>query len=57
VANDITEEHSGFGSDTNKVILIGKDGMPESLPVMHKRDVADRILDRVVRLLVTQPKK
>ena len=54
VANDITEEHSGFGADTNKVVLIGKDGMPESLPVMSKRDVADRILDIVVRLLVNR---
>jgi phosphopantothenoylcysteine decarboxylase/phosphopantothenate--cysteine ligase len=51
IANDITEENSGFGSDTNKVTLIGKDGTPESLPVLDKRVVADRILDRVVRLL------
>jgi phosphopantothenoylcysteine decarboxylase/phosphopantothenate--cysteine ligase len=50
VANDITEEHSGFGVDTNKVTLIGQDGTPESLPVLSKRAVADRILDRVVRL-------
>jgi phosphopantothenoylcysteine decarboxylase / phosphopantothenate---cysteine ligase len=56
VANDITEEHSGFGADTNKVVLIGKDGMPESLPVMSKRKVADRILDRIVRLLASQSK-
>lgn len=56
VANDITEEHSGFGSDTNKVVLIGKDGMPENLAVMSKRAVADRILDRVVRLLATKSK-
>ncbi len=52
VANNITEENSGFGSDTNKVTLIGKNGMPEELPVMSKRAVADRILDRVVRLFI-----
>jgi phosphopantothenoylcysteine decarboxylase/phosphopantothenate--cysteine ligase len=52
VANNITEENSGFGSDTNKVTLIGKNGMPEELPVMSKRAVADRILDRVARLFV-----
>jgi len=50
-ANNITEEHSGFGSDTNKVTLLDKNGVPEDLPVMSKRAVADRILDRVVRLL------
>jgi phosphopantothenoylcysteine decarboxylase/phosphopantothenate--cysteine ligase len=51
VANDVTDKDSGFGADTNKVTLIGKDGMPEELPVLSKREVADRILDRVVRLL------
>jgi phosphopantothenoylcysteine decarboxylase / phosphopantothenate---cysteine ligase len=51
VANDITDENSGFGVDTNKVTLIGKDGAPEGLPVLSKRVVADRILDRVARLL------
>jgi phosphopantothenoylcysteine decarboxylase / phosphopantothenate---cysteine ligase len=50
VANNITEEHSGFGSDTNKVTLLDKDGTPEDLPVMSKRAVADRILDRLIRL-------
>lgn len=51
VANDITDENSGFGVDTNKVTLIGKDGAPEGLPVLSKKVVADRILDRVARLL------
>jgi phosphopantothenoylcysteine decarboxylase / phosphopantothenate---cysteine ligase len=50
VANDITEQDSGFGADTNRVVLIGKDGTPESLPLLSKRQVADRILDRAVRL-------
>jgi phosphopantothenoylcysteine decarboxylase/phosphopantothenate--cysteine ligase len=50
-ANDITGEGSGFGSDTNRVILLGRDGMPEELPLLSKRDVADRLLDRVVALL------
>jgi phosphopantothenoylcysteine decarboxylase/phosphopantothenate--cysteine ligase len=51
VANDITDKKSGFGVDTNKVTLIGKKGKAESLPLMSKREVADRILDRVVGLL------
>jgi len=50
VANDITEEHSGFGSDTNKISLIGKDGKPENLPVLDKRAAAEKILDRVSTL-------
>ncbi|GAI09078.1 unnamed protein product, partial [marine sediment metagenome] len=42
---------SGFGVDTNKVTLIDKKGKVESLPLMTKREVADKILDRVVGLL------
>jgi len=50
VANDVTAPGSGFGSDTNAVTLIDSSGS-ESLPVLPKRVVADRILDRVVALL------
>jgi len=50
-ANDVTAEESGFGSDTNRVTLLGRDGYQEDLPLMPKYDVAARILDRVVRLL------
>ncbi|MDD5190550.1 MAG: bifunctional phosphopantothenoylcysteine decarboxylase/phosphopantothenate--cysteine ligase CoaBC [Dehalococcoidales bacterium] len=51
VANDVTKEGSGFGTDTNEVTIISKDGKPEALPLMTKREVADQILDRVVKLL------
>ena len=51
VANDITDKDSGFGVDTNKVTIISRDGKVESLPLMSKREVADKILDRVVGLL------
>ncbi|MCH8799850.1 MAG: bifunctional phosphopantothenoylcysteine decarboxylase/phosphopantothenate--cysteine ligase CoaBC [Chloroflexi bacterium] len=47
VANDITAEGSGFGSDTNQVTLIGRDLAVEELPLMTKYDVSNRILDRV----------
>jgi len=51
VANNITDKKSGFGVDTNKVTLIDKKGKAESLPLMSKREAADKILDRVVGLL------
>ena len=51
VANDITDASSGFGTDTNKVTLIDKQGNVEDLPLLTKREVADRILDKVVGLL------
>ena len=49
VANDITAEGSGFGSDTNKVTLIDRDLAVEELPLLSKYDVSNRILDRVKR--------
>jgi len=51
VANDITDASSGFGVDTNKVTLIDRDGKAESLPLLTKREVADKILDRIIKLL------
>ncbi len=51
VANDVTAANSGFGADTNKVTIIGADGQAEELPLLSKRELADRILDRVVALL------
>jgi phosphopantothenoylcysteine decarboxylase/phosphopantothenate--cysteine ligase len=49
-ANNVTAEGSGFGSDTNKVTLLDREG-EEELPLMGKYEVAARILDRVVSLL------
>jgi len=51
VANDITDTTSGFGVDTNQVTIIDKQGNEETLPLLSKREVAERILDRVVRLI------
>jgi phosphopantothenoylcysteine decarboxylase/phosphopantothenate--cysteine ligase len=51
VANDVTEPGSGFGTDTNKVTIYSMDGSPEELPLMTKREVAELLLDRVVRRL------
>jgi phosphopantothenoylcysteine decarboxylase/phosphopantothenate--cysteine ligase len=55
IANDITEADSGFGTDTNKVTIIDKDGKIDSLPLLTKREVAERVLDRVARLLPPKP--
>jgi phosphopantothenoylcysteine decarboxylase/phosphopantothenate--cysteine ligase len=46
-ANDVTEPGSGFGTDTNRVTILGRDGSRDDLPLLSKEDVADRILDRV----------
>jgi phosphopantothenoylcysteine decarboxylase / phosphopantothenate---cysteine ligase len=51
VANDVSEVGSGFGSDTNHVTLLGRDGSMDAWPVLPKREVAERVLDRVATLL------
>ena len=51
VVNDATEEGAGFGVDTNRVTFLARDGADEQLPLMPKHELADVILDRVVRLL------
>jgi phosphopantothenoylcysteine decarboxylase/phosphopantothenate--cysteine ligase len=50
VANDVTAEGAGFDHDTNIVTLFARDGRDLALPRMNKAEVAQRILDEVVRL-------
>jgi phosphopantothenoylcysteine decarboxylase/phosphopantothenate--cysteine ligase len=54
VANDVTAEGSGFGSDKNKVTILRKDGTQEDLPLLNKKEVAEKILDNMVKLLKTK---
>ena len=48
VANDVSQEGAGFGTDTNIVWVIDSSGEEKKLPLMSKRDVADAILDEVI---------
>jgi phosphopantothenoylcysteine decarboxylase/phosphopantothenate--cysteine ligase len=50
VANDVTAEGAGFDIDTNIVTLFSRDGRDVPLPKLTKAEVAERILDEVVRL-------
>ncbi len=50
VANDVTAEGAGFDHDTNIVTIFSSDGRDLALPKLSKSDVADRILDEVLRL-------
>lgn len=44
VANDVTQKDAGFGSNTNKVVFIKKDGTVAPLRMMSKLSVARRIV-------------
>ncbi|MFQ5536368.1 MAG: bifunctional phosphopantothenoylcysteine decarboxylase/phosphopantothenate--cysteine ligase CoaBC [Gemmatimonadota bacterium] len=51
VANPATEPDAGFGTDTNRVVLLRPGGEAEELPLLTKDQVAEEILDRIEVLL------
>jgi phosphopantothenoylcysteine decarboxylase / phosphopantothenate---cysteine ligase len=57
VANDVTAEGAGFDHDTNIVSLFSSDGRDSTLPKLSKSEVAQRILDEIVRLRSAQRTK
>lgn len=50
VINDITKAGAGFGSDTNIVTLVTRDGSVHPLSQMPKMQVAKIIIDQIVKL-------
>lgn len=50
VANDVTRAGAGFDADTNAVSFVWPGGDVEELPLLPKREVAERLLDRVEKL-------
>jgi phosphopantothenoylcysteine decarboxylase/phosphopantothenate--cysteine ligase len=51
ILNNAHEPGAGFEVTTNRVTIIGKRGTPIALPLLDKRDVAERILDAVEQAL------
>ena len=49
VANDVSEPDRGFASEQNAATLVDARG-ERGLPLMSKRELADRIWDRVLEL-------
>ena len=52
LANDVLADGSGFGTETNEVTLVVPGEAPDRWPLLSKRQVADRLLDRVAALLM-----
>jgi len=50
VANDISAKDAGFGSDKNRARLINSKGTTRELPLMPKIDMAEKILDEILKI-------
>jgi phosphopantothenoylcysteine decarboxylase/phosphopantothenate--cysteine ligase len=51
VLNSLNDQGAGFGFDTNKITIFGKDGLEQSYPQKPKQQVAGDIVDRIVKTL------
>ncbi|MFP3915621.1 MAG: phosphopantothenoylcysteine decarboxylase, partial [Actinomycetota bacterium] len=51
VYNDVTAPDSGFGSDTNRVVIVHRDLTTEEWPVLPKQEVAARLWDLIAERL------
>lgn len=49
VANDILATDAGFEVDTNRVVLLPRKGEPQTLPLMSKQEVADKIINLIAQ--------
>jgi phosphopantothenoylcysteine decarboxylase/phosphopantothenate--cysteine ligase len=49
--NDITADDAGFAVDTNRIIILDRDGSEERLPLLSKEATSDLIWNRVVKML------
>ncbi len=50
VANDITRQDAGFDVETNAATILRRDGSRTELPLQSKRELAERVLDEILRL-------
>ena len=50
-ANDISAKDAGFAVDNNRVTLLFASGTTETLPLMSKMEVAEKIIEHTSRLL------
>ena len=47
VANDVSQNDAGFNTETNRALLLLKDGSSIECPLMSKDEMANRILDQI----------
>lgn len=50
LANDVSQPDAGFEVDTNRIILLSRDGCREDWPLMPKTEAAARLISRIEML-------
>jgi len=50
VANDITRADTGFGADTNRVVLLDQQGNQQNVELMSKAKISEAIIKRVCEI-------
>jgi phosphopantothenoylcysteine decarboxylase/phosphopantothenate--cysteine ligase len=50
VLNSLRDEGAGFGHDTNKITLVGRNGYNESFPLLSKQETAAVIVNHIVEM-------
>lgn len=51
IANDVTQEGAGFGTDTNIIKIIKRNGDIIDLPIMSKAEAGNKILDEALLII------
>ena len=51
VVNSVAGPDSAFEGDTNRASIVDRTGQQEDIPLMSKQEMANRILDRILKLL------
>nr|HMT21376.1 bifunctional 4'-phosphopantothenoylcysteine decarboxylase/phosphopantothenoylcysteine synthetase [Promineifilum sp.] len=49
--NDVMAEGAGFAVDTNRVVLLGRSGVVEEMPLLSKTAVAEQLVHHVSALM------
>ena len=55
VVNNVLAPDCGFGSETNRVTLLYRSGHEESWPLLHKKEVGEKLLTCIANLLTQEP--
>jgi phosphopantothenoylcysteine decarboxylase/phosphopantothenate--cysteine ligase len=55
VVNNPKTPGAAFDHETNQVMLIGAGGAPERWPLLSKKEVGERLMERAAEILLAKP--